>query len=103
MKRKMGKSIKTVSPSMEQCENDQAGIKVKAGNKTYLLHNTDKWHKFEKNGLSIFYNYKRFIIRFDANKIVGIKKRSDFHYFHSYMSSSQVLHSGHSSLTKIQN
>ena len=64
---------KGIKKWMEQCENDQAGIKVKAGNKTYLLHNTDKWHKFEKNGLSIFYNYKRFIIRFDANKILGIK------------------------------
>ena len=64
---------KGIKKWMEQCENDQSGIKVKAGNKTYLLHNTDKWHKFEKNGLSIFYNYKRFIIRFDANKIVGIK------------------------------
>lgn len=64
---------KGIKKWMEQCENDQAGIKVKAGNKTYLLHNTDKWHKFEKNVLSIFYNYKRFIIRFDANKILGIK------------------------------
>ena len=37
---------KGIKKWMEQCENDQAGIKVKAGNKTYLLHNTDKWHKF---------------------------------------------------------
>ena len=45
--------------------------KVKAGDKTYLFHNTDKWHTFKKNGLTCLYNYKRFIIRFDFNKVIG--------------------------------
>ena len=58
---------------MEQCEKDTAGIKVKAGDKTYLFHNTDKWHTFKKNGLTCLYNYKRFIIRFDINKVIGIR------------------------------
>ena len=58
---------------MEQCEKDQAGIKVKAGNKTYLFHNTDKWHKFESNGVTFLYNYKRLVVRFDLNKVMEIK------------------------------
>ena len=58
---------------MEQCEKDTAGIKVKAGDKTYLFHNTDKWHTFKKNGLTCLYNYKRFIIRFDFNKVIGLR------------------------------
>ena len=45
---------------MEQCEKDTAGIKVKVGDKTYLFHNTDKWHTFKKNGLTCLYNYKTF-------------------------------------------
>ena len=58
---------------MEDCEKNQAGIKVKAGNKTYLFHNTDQWHKFEKNCVTFLYNYKRFVIRFDLNKVMGSK------------------------------
>lgn len=58
---------------MEQCEKDTAGIKVKAGDKTYLFHNTDKWHTFKKNGLTCLYNYKRFIIRVDFNKVIGLR------------------------------
>lgn len=58
---------------MEACEKNQDGIKVKAGNKTYLFHNTDQWNKFEKNGVTFLYNYKRFVIRFDLNKVMGSK------------------------------
>ena len=47
--------------------------KVKVGDKTYLFHNTDKWHTFKKNGLTCLYNYKRFIIRFDFNKVIGFR------------------------------
>ena len=64
---------KGIKKWMEQCEKDTAGIKVKAGDKTYLFHNTDKWHTFKKNGLTCLYNYKRFIIRFDINKAIGIR------------------------------
>lgn len=64
---------KGIKKWMEQCEKNQDGIKVKVGNKTYLFHNTDKWYKFEKNGLTCFYNYKRFVIRFDLNKVIGMK------------------------------
>lgn len=58
---------------MKQCEDQKDGIHVKVGKKTYLFHNTDKWYKFEKNGLTCFYNYKRFIIRFNLNKVIGMK------------------------------
>lgn len=58
---------------MRQCEDQKEGINVKVGNKTYLFHNTDKWYKFEKNGLTCLYNYKRFVIRFDLNKVIGMK------------------------------
>lgn len=58
---------------MEECEKNQAGIKVKVGNKTYLFHNTDQWYKFEKNGLTCLYNYKRLILRFNINKVIGNK------------------------------
>lgn len=64
---------KGIKKWMEQCEKDTAGIKVKAGDKTYLFHNTDKWHTFKKNGLTCLYNYKRFIIRFDFNKVIGLR------------------------------
>lgn len=64
---------------MKQCEDQKEGINVKVGNKTYLFHNTDKWYKFEKNGLTCLYNYKRFVIRFDLNKVIGMKSHlSDF-------------------------
>lgn len=62
-----------ISQWMEECEKNQDGIKVKAGNKTYIFHNTDKWYKFEKNGVTFLYNYKRFVIRFDLNKVMGSK------------------------------
>lgn len=58
---------------MKQCEDQKEGINVKVGNKTYLFHNTDKWYKFEKNGLTCLYNYKCFVIRFDLNKVIGMK------------------------------
>lgn len=58
---------------MKQCEDQKEGINVKVGNKTYLFHNTDKWYKFEKNGLTCLYNYKYFVIRFDLNKVIGMK------------------------------
>ena len=61
---------------MEQCEKDKKGLRVKVGNKTYLLHNADQWHKFEKNGITFLYNYKRFIIRFNINKEIGIKNNT---------------------------
>lgn len=61
---------------MEQCENETKGLRVKVGNKTYLLHNADQWHKFEKNGITFLYNYKRFIIRFNINKEIGIKNNT---------------------------
>lgn len=64
---------KGIKKWMEQCEKDTAGIKVKAGDKTYLFHNTDKWHTFKKNGLTCLYNYKRFIIRVDFNKVIGLR------------------------------
>ena len=64
---------KGIKKWMEQCEKDTAGIKVKVGDKTYLFHNTDKWHTFKKNGLTCLYNYKRFIIRFDFNKVIGFR------------------------------
>lgn len=63
---------------MKQCEDQKEGINVKVGKRTYLFHNTDKWYKFEKNGLTCLYNYKRFVIRFDLNKVIGMKShRSD--------------------------
>lgn len=58
---------------MKQCQDQKEGINVKVGKKTYLFHNTDKWYKFEKNGLTCLYNYKRFVIRFDLNKVIGMK------------------------------
>lgn len=58
---------------MKQCEDQKEGINVKVGNKTYLFHNTNKWYKFEKNGLTCLYNYRCFVIRFDLNKVIGMK------------------------------